>query len=137
MDLKRSDAVRHYAQYRRRARTMPARVALPVVLASSAQILLIVAGIALGLPVLAVLGLALGLAFVSATLHRRTVGSLVAGAGIRVARPYEPGERVRMRVPSRGRVETVEVVRVGPANTTLMTDDGLVVVPNALMLRGR
>ena len=70
-------------------------------------------------------------------MHRRSFGSLVAGAGIRVAQPYVPGEQVRLFIPSRAAVEVAEVVRVGPANTTLATEDGLVLVPNAVMLRGR
>ena len=73
---------------------------------------------------------------VVAIAARRTVGSLMAGAGLRVVRPYGPGEHVRVYVPALRSVQDAEIVRVGPANTTLMTRDGLVVVPNALMLRG-
>ena len=73
---------------------------------------------------------------VVAVAARRTVSSLVAGAGLRLVRPYVPGEHVRVFVPALRSVQDAEIVRVGPANTTLMTRDGLVLVPNALMLRG-
>lgn len=132
MDLIRTDA-----RGRERARSTPARVVLPLVLAGTAQIALVLACVALGLSAVTVAGCAIVLAAVSTVIHRRTVGSLVAGAGLRVARPYVPGEQVRLFVPASDAVVTAEVVRVGPANTTLMTGDGLVLVPNARMLRGR
>lgn len=137
MDLMRTDALRTYAQHRRRARSSPARVVVPLALASTAQVILIGACLATGLSLVVTIVLAVALAVVSATIHRRTVGSLVAGAGIRVAQPYRSGEQLKLFIPSHDGVETAEVVRVGPANTTLRTDDGLVVIPNNRMLRGR
>ncbi|MBE7187039.1 hypothetical protein [Jatrophihabitans endophyticus] len=125
------------AQRRERARSMPARVVLPVVLAGGAQVLLILGCLALGFPTALVVACAVALAIVSAVIHRRTVGSLIAGAGIRVAQPYVPGEQVRLFVPTSDAVVTGEIVRVGPANTTLMIDDGLVRVPNSRMFRDR
>ena len=137
MELIRTDVSRVRAQYRERARSTPARVVLPLVLAGGAQVALILGCLWVGFRGYAVVAFALALAVVSAVIHRRTFGSLVAGAGMRVARPYVPGEQVRLFVPSSDAVVTAEVVRVGPANTTLMVGDGLVRVPNARMLRDR
>lgn len=89
----------------------------------------------LGLSAAAVAAVGLASAALAGAVIRHTLGALVAGAGIRVARPYSPGERLRLHVPSLGEVVEAEVVRVGPANTTLMTSGGLVVVPNNRMLR--
>ena len=92
--------------------------------------------VALGLPWFVVLAIAVGVAALTAVVRRRTVGSLLAGAGLLVAQPYEPGEQVRVFVPALGSVQDAEIVRVGPVNTTLMTGTGVVVVPNVDMLRG-
>lgn len=87
------------------------------------------------MPAGAVVAAGLMSAVLAAVATRHTLGALVAGAGTRVARPYGPGERIRLHVPSLGEVVDAEVVRVGLANTTLMTSGGLVVVPNNRMLR--
>lgn len=89
----------------------------------------------IGLPTAATTSIAIAVAVVAALVAHRTVGSLVAGAGMRLARPYCPGEQVRVYVPALRSVVDAEIVRVGPANTTLMTSGGLTVVPNSTMLR--
>ena len=111
-------------------RSTPALVVLPLVLAGSAQAALILGCLALGFSLGAVV-------------------ACVGGAGGRLGRDPPPdhrqprrrcrpsgspsrtcrSEQVRLFVPSSDGVITAEVVRVGPANTTLMTGDGLVLVP--------
>jgi small-conductance mechanosensitive channel len=75
---------------------------------------------------------------------RRTISSLAVGAGILLAQPYRPGDRVLVYVPTLCRTVDAEVVRVGAANTTLLVRDvagppggvdSLVVVPNNRMVR--
>ncbi len=108
----------------------------PVVLTVLLQGTTVAVGTSLGVPILALLVVAVVIGVLVAVAARRTVSSLVAGAGLRLVRPYQPGEHVRVFVPALRSVHDAEIVRVGPANTTLMTRDGLVLVPNALMLRG-
>lgn len=132
----KDELLRRGPQRRPRARTHHARVVGPLVLSCVVQLGAIVLAVLLGVPLLGVLFLILGIAVLTAVLSRRTVSSLVAGAGIRVAQPYGPGEQIRVFVPSLDRVEDAEIVRVGAANTTLMTASGIVLVPNAQMLRG-
>jgi small-conductance mechanosensitive channel len=71
----------------------------------------------------------------TAALAHRTVRSLLAGAGLALARPFSAGERVRLYVPELHGVVEAEIVRIGAANTTLATGTGILVVPNARMLR--
>ncbi len=121
---------------RLRTRSGHARVVRPLVLWSLVQIAVVVGGVLLGLPFPAIVGVVVVLVAVSGFACRRTVGSLVAGAGLRVAQPFEPGEQIRVYIPSLDSVQDAEIVRVGPANTTLATAGGIVLVPNADMLRG-
>lgn len=136
MSLLRDDARRTCSARRARASSTPAPVSVPLGASTAAVILSVAATHLVGLsaPVVAVIAVAVGLA--AAIAAHRTLGSLAAGAGLLLVRPYHPGERVRLYVPSLHSVAEAEVVRVGPANTTLMTSDGLVVVPNSRMLRG-
>lgn len=121
---------------RTRAFVAPARVWPPVAVGAALQLAAAVAGLSLGLSVTVVLAVDVVIGVLVAVVARRTVSSLVAGAGLRVVRPYLPGEHVRVYVPALRSVQDAEIVRVGPANTALMTHDGLVLVPNSVMLRG-
>jgi hypothetical protein len=74
-----------------------------------------------------------GAAVAVALAHRALLG-LFAGLALAVIRPYAPGERVRLHSPAVGDVEAV-IVRIGPANSTLATGSGLLVVPNQVLLK--
>jgi hypothetical protein len=119
-----------------RASVTRARVLVPMAVGAVVEAVAIAAAALVGLSAVGIVLLAIGIAVVGAVIERQTVASLVAGAGIRVARPYAAGEQVRLFVPSLSSVEDAEVVRVGAANTTLLTSRGLVVVSNSRMLRG-
>ena len=123
-------------QCRSHARASRARTAWSLGLFLLVQAAGVAGSVLVGLPTSAVVGVVLGISVLAAILARRTLGSLLAGAGIRVARPYEPGEQIRVFVPSLNSVQDAEIVRVGPANTVLLTEHGIVLVPNAHMLRG-
>ena len=121
----------------RRDRVVPAHAVAPLVAAvvviGGAAVLASVAG----LPIGAVVAISLVVAVAGAVVARRDVASMAAGLTLLVVRPYEPGERLRFHSPSHGRVIEAEVVRIGLANTTLATRTGLLVVPNARLLRGQ
>jgi hypothetical protein len=136
MSLLRDDAWRPCAARRARASSTPARVGVPLGASIAAVVLSIAVTNLAGLSGAMVAIVAGAVAVGAGVAARRTLGSLAAGAGLLLARPYYPGERVRLYVPSLRSVVDAEIVRVGPANTTLMTSGGLVVVPNGRMLRG-
>ena len=114
----------------------PLGIVGPLAASLLVQAAAVVGGALIGLPLLAIVLVMIGIAVLTVVASRRTVGSLLAGAGIRVAQPYGPGEQIRVFVPALNSVEDAEIVRVGAANTTLLTERGVVVVPNAQMLRG-
>ena len=132
----RDELLRRGPQRRSRAHASPARVVGPLLISTLVQFAAVAVAVLAGLPVLAILLVVAVVAVGTAVASRRTLTSLVAGAGIRVAQPYEPGEQIRVFVPSLNSVQDAEIVRVGAANTTLMTASGIVLVPNAQMLRG-
>ena len=136
MSLIRDDARRHYADRRARASASPAPVLGPLASATAAVLLAVGVAVLVGLSDELVTLVAVAVTLVAAVVSRRTVESLVAGAGMRLARPYCPGEQVRLFVPTLQSVVDAEIVRVGPANTTLMVSGGLLVVPNSRMLKG-
>lgn len=112
----------------------PARVAVPLLTGVAAVIAAGWMAAWLGLPLPVVVGVLAIAAVVAGVVVRSTLSSLAAGAGLLLARPYGPGEQVRVYVPYLDDVVEAEVVRVGAANTTLMTATGLVVLPNNVML---
>lgn len=114
--------------------TAPAPVAVPLLAAIlTLGVTAVVASLA-GLPAWGVLA-AVGVAgVVGGVLARRSLGSVASGVTLLIVRPYARGEQLRLYVPEqRGHVEA-EIVRVGLANTTLATGDGLLVVPNSRLL---
>ncbi|HET6876195.1 MAG TPA: hypothetical protein VFH38_01560 [Jatrophihabitans sp.] len=136
MSLLRDDSHQLSAGRQGRAAATPARVTLPLLAGAAAVVVSGWIATWLGLPPPALLAVILVTAVCAVVAARRTVSSLAAGAGLLLARPYSPGEQVRVYVPCLDGVVEAEVVRVGAANTTLMTSTGLVVLPNNLMLRG-
>jgi hypothetical protein len=137
MSLLRDDAGRTASSARRaRASSTPARVGVPLAASSAAVILSVAVTNLAGVAAPAIVGIAIVVALGAAVAARRTLGSLAAGAGLLLVRPYYRGEQVRLYVPTLDSVVDAEVVRVGPANTTLKTSHRLVVVPNSWMLRG-
>lgn len=136
MSLLRNDIRQLCTDRRERAASPPARVAVPLL---SGVVAVVASGWLaawLALPAPAVAAVIAVTGVVAVVAARGTLGSLAAGAGLLLARPYEPGEHVRVHVPCLDRVVEAEVVRVGAANTTLMTATGLVLVPNSVILRG-
>ena len=141
--LLRHDARPPCHKHRERA-ALPAPVIAPL---TAGAITVGGAGLAarrLGVSAFGVLLVMLVVAVVAALAVHRTISSLAVGAGILLAQPYRPGDRVRVYVPLLCRTVDAEVVRVGAANTTLLvryTDGtpsgaaGLVAVPNNRMLR--
>ena len=89
---------------------------------------------ALGMTPLLVISITLAVAIAGGIVARRTVTSLLVGVGLLLVRPYEPGERLLLRLPDA--IVEAEVVRIGLVNTTLATPDGLLVVGNTYLLRG-
>lgn len=75
----------------------------------------------------AVTGIILGIA------AQQALGSLFAGLVLLIARPYVPGQRIRVVGGSVGAQEGV-VVSVGLVYTTLATDDGPLNIPNSALL---
>lgn len=138
MSLFRDDAWRPCSARRARASATPAPVGGPLASGVAAVVIAVAVAYLTGLSAPAVAAIAFVVGVGAAVAARRTLVSLVAGAGMRLARPYHPGEPVRLYVPSLRSVVDAEVVRVGPANTTLMVagdGGGLVVVANSRMLR--
>jgi small-conductance mechanosensitive channel len=147
-ELLHHDARRACRKHRQRIDALPAHVVAPLAVASGA-----VGGAALsahwlGLPLLGVLAVVFVATMLAALAAHRAISSLAAGAGILLAQPYRPGDRVRVYVPALGDTVDAEVVRVGAANTTLLVRgvDGrshpgctgaerLILVPNNRMLR--
>ncbi len=96
---------------------------------------LIVLAVVLGVPawlvtVVGVIGFG-----VAAIVGHRLVGNVFAGLTLLLARPYNPGEQLRLYVPGLGAVLVAEIVRVGLVRSTLVAPSGLLVVPNSLLLR--
>ena len=130
-----------------RAYARPAAVAgrraVPVrLLASLALTLVFVVGcaavtVALGFPLLVTLAVALLAAASAGFAAHRTVGSVLAGITLLLARPYTNGDQVRVWSTDFDEVIEVEVVQVGLLHTTLADDRGLHVVANRELLRAR
>ncbi|WP_375493790.1 hypothetical protein [uncultured Jatrophihabitans sp.] len=115
--------------------TSPAHAAQVVVAGAVAITAGATAVVALGGNAVLATLVAVVIALLAAVVARRTLGSLFAGLTLQLARPYTPGEQVRLFVPAIGKVTEAEVIRLGVVSTTLGTSDGLLVVPNAHMLR--
>ena len=85
---------------------------------------------------LVVLYVGSGLVVAAALIAARAVlGNALAGVTLLLARPYNPGERVRLYAPELGGDVEAEVVRVGLVQTTLASASGVFVVPNTRLLR--
>lgn len=131
----RDDPVRAWVTWRADVSSRPARASAALGTGAFAVSVAIAVMIAAGLPSAIVVTVATTVCAVAAVLARHTLSALAAGVGLRVARPYCPGERVCLYVPSLGEIVEAEIVRVGPANTTLASQGGLILVPNNRMLR--
>jgi len=112
-----------------------ARAWLPLLLAPvTVSVAAIVATLS-GLPAFGVLLVAAAVAVGGGLIAHRAARRLVTGAVLVVARPFAPGDRVRVYVPELGRVLDAELLRIGPLTTTLCTDSGVLVVPTGELLR--
>lgn len=142
MSLTRADRRGACRERRARQSALPAPVVGPTVIGLVVVIAAAVAGHLAGFGARGVAAVVVASLVVVGIVGRRTVSSLAVGAGIRLVQPYRTGERVRIHLPSCGRVVEAEIVRVGAANTTVVvrnTHDGLdslVAVPNNRILRG-
>jgi small-conductance mechanosensitive channel len=114
----------------RRARATAPLVLAPVLIGGTAGL-----GVAAGLSTAAVLGLAVAVTLVGALIAHRTVASVLAGAVLLLARPFAPGDRLRVYVPELGGVTEAVLLRIGLVTTTLCTGSGVLVVANNQLLR--
>ena len=112
-----------------------ARAWLPLLLAPVTVSLAAVIATSIGLSAFGVLLVAIVVAVVGGLIAHRAAGRLVTGAVLVVARPFAPGDRVRVYVPELGRTADAELLRIGPLTTTLCTDSGVLVVPTGELLR--
>lgn len=112
-----------------------ARAWLPPLLAPVTVSLSAVAATLAGLSALAVLLVSAAVALVGALLAHRAVGRFFAGLVLLLARPFAPGDRLRLYVPELGRVAETELLRIGLLTATLCTDSGVLVVPTGELLR--
>lgn len=119
----------------RRDRVSPVRVALPAAAAIVVLGATVTGSVLAGLPVSADVLVTLVVALAGGCVAHRAVRSVVAGVILRLVRPYGPGERLRLPGPA-GVVEA-ELIRVGFANSTLCTEDGLLTVPNIRLFTAR
>lgn len=130
-------AARVRRERRARIAATPARVVGPTVAGLVSIVVAVLVALWFGASALASVIVALLAWLVATVVARRTVGSLAAGATLRLARVYAPGERVRIQLsPEEGEVDA-EIVHVGLANTTLLAGDRLVVVANSRLLTAR
>ena len=112
-----------------------ARAWVPLLLAPLTVSLAAIAATLSGLPAFGVLLVALAVAVIGGLVAHRAAGRLVTGAVLVVARPFAPGDRVRVYVAELGRLADAELLRIGPLTTTLCTDSGVLVVPTGDLLR--
>jgi small-conductance mechanosensitive channel len=115
-------------------RSPRARAWLPLLLAPATVSLSAIVATLSGLPAIGVLLVALLVALGGGLVAHRAAGRLVTGAVLVLARPFAPGDRVRLYVPELGRPTDAELVRIGPITTTLCTDSGVLVVPTGELL---
>lgn len=132
----RADARRARVARREQAFASPVQLKRPLLAALFTIAVTAVATSVAGLSFYLVLASTVAVTIAGAIVAHRTVGSLVAGVGLLVIRPYAAGERLRITSPADGSVLEVEVIRLGLVNTTLGTPDGVLVVPNTHLMRG-
>jgi small-conductance mechanosensitive channel len=111
-----------------------ARAWLPLLLAPLTVSLAAIVATLCGLPGFEVVLVAVLVAIAGGLLAHRAARRLVTGAVLVVARPFAPGDRVRVYVPELGRTADAELLRIGPLTTTLCTDSGVLVVPTGELL---
>lgn len=114
----------------RAVRTSPARVAGPLLTGTAVVVLAFALAMVVGIPPLPAVLFTVGVGVFAALAVHRTLGALAAGVALALARPYGPGEQIRIDLPEFGGLTEAEVVHVGAANTALRVDDRLVVVAN-------
>lgn len=76
-----------------------------------------------------VVGVVLGIA------AQQALGNVFAGLVLMVARPFRLDQRVRLRAGSLGGIFEATIKDVGLVYVTLDTDDGIINVPNSIMLQ--
>jgi small-conductance mechanosensitive channel len=125
-----------WAVRRSRVSHRPVSVAAPTLAVSALVVVstLLAGGLGLYAPDVVAVGVAAAVCGAVAT--RRALASLLAGVGLALVRPFSPGESVRVYVPDLDDVVDAEIVRIGIVNTTMATRAGVLVMPNARMLRG-
>jgi small-conductance mechanosensitive channel len=88
-----------------------------------------------GLSLPFVVAITLGVVVLGGVVAHRTVASVLSGLMLLLARPYAPGDRLRLHVDELGGPAEVEVLRIGLVTTTLCTGAGVLVLPNVRLLR--
>jgi small-conductance mechanosensitive channel len=104
-------------------------------IAAGAALVVVVAPIVLDLPLAVMLAAAVLVAAAALVAVRDVLSNALAGIALLLARPYSPGERVRLYAPELRATVDAEVVRVGLVQTTLASPSGVFVVPNTRLLR--
>lgn len=112
-----------------------ARAGLPLLLAPVTIAATAVVAVAAGLSARAVLLVSAAVALAGGVLAHRAVGRLFAGAVLLLARPFAPGDRLRLYVPELGRVVETQLLRIGLLTATLCTESGVLRVPTGELLR--
>lgn len=132
----RCDALRGTLASRRgSAPATPRRGAAELATATFFVVLVVALAVVAALPPVVVVATAAGAVLCAAAFAHRTLGNVVAGLALLLARPYSPGEQVRMYAPELHAVVEAEIVRVSLVHTTMATPSGLLVVPNSRLLR--
>jgi small-conductance mechanosensitive channel len=132
MQLLRAEARRPCAGRREPDRT---RAGFPLLLAPVTIALTAVGATVVGLTPLGVLLVTALVAVAGALVAHRTVTNVLAGGLLVLARPFTPGDRLRLYVPELARIEEAQLMHIGVVTTTLCTGSGVLVVPNAQLLR--
>jgi Mechanosensitive ion channel len=112
-----------------------ARAWLPLLAAPLTVSLAAVLAAFAGLSSVGVVLVAVAVGLAGGVLAHRAVSRFFAGAVLLLARPFVPGDRLRVYVAELGGVTEAELVRVGLLTTTLCTDSGVLIVPTGELLR--
>ncbi|HEX3334977.1 MAG TPA: hypothetical protein VHS54_00865 [Jatrophihabitans sp.] len=123
------------AVHRSRVSPAPVSVAGPTLAVTALVVVSTLLARMLGLSGPDVAAVAVAATVCGAAATRRALASLLAGVGLALVRPFSPGEIVRVYVPDLADVVDAEIVRIGIVNTTMATRAGVLVMPNARMLR--
>jgi small-conductance mechanosensitive channel len=106
-----------------------------VVVFSAVGVLTLLALAIIGAPISSVLLVAFGFVCLIAIAAREYIADIAAGAVLRYAQPYKPGDTVHLYCLNEHRYVDATVVKLGPVRTSLESETGsIVAVPNHSLL---